>query len=58
VNLIEVDVTGAEAFESGVDDVEDLAAGGTDVVAAGAGAAKDLSGDDDVLECDSQVLSV
>ena len=47
VDLVEVDVVGLEAAEAGVDGVHDVAAGGADVVAALAGAAEDLGGDDD-----------
>ena len=42
--------------EAGFDGVHDVAAGGADVVAAGAGAAVDLGGDDDVFAGDVEVL--
>ena len=56
VDLVEVDVVGLEAVEAGVDCVHDVAAGGADVVAARAGAAEDLGGDDDLSAGDVQVL--
>jgi hypothetical protein len=56
VDLVEVDVIGLEAAEAGVDGVHDVAAGGADVVAAGAGAAEGLGGDDDLSAGDVQVF--
>ena len=56
VDLVEVDVVGLEAAEAGFDGVHDVSAGGSDVVAAGAGAAVDLGGDDDVFAGDVEVL--
>ncbi len=55
VDLVEVDVVGLEAAEAGVDGVHDVAAGGADLVAAGAGAAEDFGGDDDLCAGDVQV---
>ena len=56
VDLVEVDVVGLEAAEAGFDGVHDVAAGGADVVAAGAGAAEDLGGDDDFVAGDVEVF--
>ena len=49
-------MVGLEALETGFDGVHDVAAGGAYVVGAGAGAAEDLSGDDDFVAGDVQVL--
>ena len=56
VDLVEVDVVGLEAAEAGFDGVHDVSAGGADVVAAGAGAAEDLGGDDDFIAGDVEIL--
>ena len=56
MDLVEVDVVGLEAAEAGFDGVHDVSAGGSDVVAAGAGAAVDLGGDDDVCARDVEVF--
>ena len=56
MDLVEVDVVGLEALEAGVDGVQNVSAGGADVVAPRTGAAEDLGSDDDVFSGDIQVL--
>ena len=55
VDLVEVDVVGREALEGGVDGVHKVPAGGSDIVATGAGAAESFGGDDDVLAGEADV---
>ena len=56
MDLIEVDIVSLETAETGFDGIHDVSAGGAYVVAAGAHAAEDLGGENDVLAGDVQVL--
>ncbi len=56
VDLVEVDVVGLEAAQAGFDGVHDVASRSADIVAADAGAAIDLGGDDDVFARDGEIF--
>ena len=56
MDLVEVDVVGLQAAETGIHGVHDVTAGDACVIAAGTGAAEDLGGDDDVFAGDVEVF--
>ena len=56
VNLVEIDVVGLQAPETGIDSIHDVSARGANVVAALAHTAIDLGGDDHVFASDVQIF--
>src|SRR5580658_10200666 len=56
MDLVEVDMVGLQAAQTGLNAIHDVAARGPDVIAARADAAVDLGRDHDVLSRDLEVL--